>query len=553
MLTTLELENFKGISARQRIDFAPITLLFGRNSAGKSTVMHALLYLHELVHHGTADVDRTELGGATLELGGFARLVHKHDNARAIVIRAAFPTSGSLDRFGRAAGEIPFPELDDQTDHAWIEFTVRVRETDAFRGPILDQLVIGVGALDTVPLLWVEAGHSLRDGEALRARVNMAHPLLGEAGPEFAATWAEIALPTPRMKNDEGDEVLLELGDWTFHPTHPLLVFPIARSRLSALPALTEPLRVVLDEETPETVALAAQVRVFLEMVIIGTTTQLGATLRQMLYVGPLRSVPTRGSLYERTTRATCWADGLASWELLMVGPPSLLKSTNDWLRRLDAGCEVRVQRLYEPGATAEALGEDHIDGTVKRLVLLSDSGALVLPNEVGAGIAQVVPVVVAALAEPPPRVVAVEQPELHVHPALQARLGDLVIEASRSRAMLIETHSEHLMLRLMRRIRETNERAQPGEAREALDQLRRRLKEAVAASGVGTPEFSTLEEARTAVIDMTPDKLAVLYVERIDDAVRISRLRVGDDGQFLDLWPRGFFDERFEELYGAR
>jgi hypothetical protein len=86
MITALELENFKGIGPRQRIEFAPLTLLFGANSAGKSTVLQALIYLHELIGRGGADVDRTELGGTTLELGGFHGLVHRHDANRAIVV-----------------------------------------------------------------------------------------------------------------------------------------------------------------------------------------------------------------------------------------------------------------------------------------------------------------------------------------------------------------------------------------------------------------------------------------------------------------------------------
>ena len=47
MIQFLELENFKGIAARQQIDVAPLTLLFGPNSAGKSSVLQALLYLHD--------------------------------------------------------------------------------------------------------------------------------------------------------------------------------------------------------------------------------------------------------------------------------------------------------------------------------------------------------------------------------------------------------------------------------------------------------------------------------------------------------------------------
>lgn len=76
MIHAIELENFKGIGSHQRVEFAPLTLLFGANSAGKSTILQALLYLHEVLERGSADVDRTELGGDVLELGGFSRLVH---------------------------------------------------------------------------------------------------------------------------------------------------------------------------------------------------------------------------------------------------------------------------------------------------------------------------------------------------------------------------------------------------------------------------------------------------------------------------------------------
>src|SRR5262245_45140917 len=131
MLTCLEIENFKGI-ARQRIDFAPLTLLFGANNAGKSTILQALLYLHELIERGSADVDRTELGCDVLELGGFGRLVHKHDTNLAIVLFAEFATPGSLERFGRDLTDFPFPDLDDHIEKASLELVVRQRRTPTY-------------------------------------------------------------------------------------------------------------------------------------------------------------------------------------------------------------------------------------------------------------------------------------------------------------------------------------------------------------------------------------------------------------------------------------
>ena len=51
-LIRVEIENFKGIGARQTIELRPITLLFGANSAGKSTVLQALHYLREILERG---------------------------------------------------------------------------------------------------------------------------------------------------------------------------------------------------------------------------------------------------------------------------------------------------------------------------------------------------------------------------------------------------------------------------------------------------------------------------------------------------------------------
>jgi hypothetical protein len=86
-LTAIELENFKGVGSRVRIDLAPITLLFGANSAGKSTVLQALQYVREVLERRNANPDRTLYGGDFVDLGGFHNLVHQHDEGKTIAIK----------------------------------------------------------------------------------------------------------------------------------------------------------------------------------------------------------------------------------------------------------------------------------------------------------------------------------------------------------------------------------------------------------------------------------------------------------------------------------
>lgn len=520
MLTALELENFKGISARQRIEFAPLTLLFGANSAGKSTILQALLYLHELIQGGHADVDRTELGGAVLELGGFRRLVHRHEVDRAIVVRAEFSTPGGLERFERDLSRFPFPDLDDEIEHVWLELTARSRLVSGVRRPVIDRAAIGTANVRE-PLVELQYGATGRPADPLDVTINLEHPLLSAAADDpLVESWGTVAAPlappqleVARVPADGPVEWHVEGGA---NPRRPR--FAVSRRRESALPHPDEALHVIpYGEDSVEKAAIAAQVRTLLEMVVLGTTAQLASLLRDSIYIGPLRAMPPRGFLYERAGRITSWADGLAAWDLLLADRVTLVERTNQWLSRLGAGCQIVVQELFERSANAEELSAGHIDKTVRRLLLDTGAGSFVLPSEVGAGVSQVVPVIVAA-QDSRAGMTLVEQPELHVHPAMQVGLGDLFINSAtrdgNRRAMLVETHSEHLILRLLRRIRETTDHELPE----------------------GTPAF-------------TQEMICVQYVEGTADGVKVRRLRVDDRGEFKDPWPKGFFHERMREL----
>lgn len=110
-----------------------------------------------------------------------------------------------------------------------------------------------------------------------------------------------------------------------------------------------------------------------------------------------------------------------------------------------------------------------------------------------------------------------IQQPELHLHPALQAALGDVFLESSSlGKQVLIETHSEHLLLRLLKRIRQTH-----------------------------------LQVEIAPELKLHADDLCVLYFDpSTDGTTKVKRLRISEDGEFMDRWPRGFFGERDMELF---
>ena len=82
---------------------------------------------------------------------------------------------------------------------------------------------------------------------------------------------------------------------------------------------------------------------------------------------------------------------------------------------------------------------------------------------DVGFGISQVLPVLVQCFYAPPGSIIFMEQPEIHLHPRAQSALADVMIDVINSREggsdrniqLIVETHSEHFLRRLQRRIAE--------------------------------------------------------------------------------------------------
>lgn len=102
-----------------------------------------------------------------------------------------------------------------------------------------------------------------------------------------------------------------------------------------------------------------------------------------------------------------------------------------------------------------------------------------------------------------------VEQPEIHLHDAAHASLGDLLVEATSGKLgrMIVETHSEALILRLRRRISEGS---------------------------------------------LSPNQVALYFVEETGSGSGLRRIPISADGDVV-WWPEGVFSETFEEVKAIR
>ncbi len=86
MITGLQVGNFKAFSETQYVHIRPITLIFGPNSSGKSSLIHSLILAHHAMEKGELDAHRTTIGGESVDLGGFKQYVYHHDVDRSVVL-----------------------------------------------------------------------------------------------------------------------------------------------------------------------------------------------------------------------------------------------------------------------------------------------------------------------------------------------------------------------------------------------------------------------------------------------------------------------------------
>lgn len=562
-LTRIEIENFKGIGSRQRIDLRPITLLFGPNSAGKSTILQALHYLREILERGNVDPDRTIAGGL-IDLGGFATLVHNHELDRTVSLKVVLDLS---DEQGAEGLPLNTGLSIDEPDFAELSVRYLVGESEEYRDYAIVQ---GVGlevdicwsALEQAP--YVSRLAMELDGEPLAAIVsppvegraqltdfNFTHPLLKRA--VLPDDMPEVGDEDPGAGSPLKDEIwslAREAAADRSTPDTPDDQLRIAiGSELGALPRLDRDLildirdpgvkNVELEERTPRVNGL----RALLSEMILGSARLVRDYLIQMTYIGPLRDIPTRSYRPQVSPDETRWSQGLAAWDLLYSDRSGdLMEEVNVWLsgeERLRTTYRLErvefkeipvpsaMHQMFERGLDEDDIGElqeFYLSLATRTEIALRDfeKGILVAPGDVGVGISQMVPVLVASLRKQD-GVLGIEQPELHVHPAIQVGMGDLFIKATTTdkdrltsgKTLIIETHSEHIMLRLLRRVREQTE-----------------------------------GEIPPGVLGLKPEDLSVIYVESDVKGVRFKPLRVTPDGDFLDRWPQGFFDERTEELF---
>lgn len=396
MITQVHLKNFKAWRDTRPMSFKPLTVLFGTNSSGKSSIEQFFLLLRQTVESSDRRLvlhpgDRE----TAVNLGSFEEMVHRRDKTA----KLEFSIEWMLPK--------PLEVGDPKTAQKWSG----------------DRMAF-------------ECSLGLQNGRLSQLGVN-----------HFSY----------RLRQNSKDVVTVKLEG------------SAAGSMLSATPyalvramgrkwKLGPPSRF---HGFPEQVSAYYQNADFVQ----DFSLSLEQMLKSVCYLGPLRS---------RGERLYTWAGGEPA-NVGFAGEHSISALLAAKERQLNTGYKKRIRPFQQ--LIAEQLQQLGIidafevrqisDNRKEYEVKIKTPGApdwVDLPD-VGFGVSQVLPVVVQSFYAPVGSILFFEQPELHLHPNAQANLADFFIDVLNAREdgqlrgvqVIIETHSEHFLNRLQRRIAEAS------------------------------------------------------------------------------------------------
>lgn len=543
MLRAIELENFKAFGERKRIEFAPITLIFGENSAGKSSILQSLNLLkqtRESRDSGALILPRTE--GGIVDLGSFREMVFDHDLSRNVSIRLDFTSERehrnrqieSADANSDYIGfEVGFnrPSDDIEVQLTDLKFYTAVAGNIACFKPIdVSDEQLRSMARDSLMLMRASRLTRLSDIRAAKCTsLSRDKSLWGEIyertkrrsdkiADELQVLMSEVQEASRQQSlfneaDDERQSLLTSVADairfYKFEFNSNEFIDRMMRAELETVIALDGfvplPMRQRESGGLPEletfrrygpTRLRMKELTLDLMSFAVECGRKLESTLKNVYPMGPYRRPPERWYILTGTSPQDVGYRGDQLPDLLFRRP-DIVEETNRWLDKLEIGYHIKVQ----------SVGERSRDLFEVRLLDRRRGNAVdVALTDVGFGISQILPFIVQSLAGEK-QTITIEQPEVHIHPRLQADLGDLLaasIREPRGHRFIIETHSEHLVLRMQRLVRE------------------------------GT---------------LIPDDISILYVSRSKKGSNVERLHLDNDGDFIDQWPGGFFPERLREL----
>ncbi len=497
MINSIEVSNFKAFSKKQKVKLKPITIIYGENSAGKSSLIQSLLLMRQTIDEMSIDDTALITKGKLIDLGNYNEMVFSHDKTKKISISHSFDMK-----------KVVLNKIWNKVIHA-IEYE-SIFELD----------------INTRSVKLVNINIYLNNDRSIMIALTKAHDARGASISKRWRTTRNIRRVAPNLfgvedinfNNEFLEQVMCVINDIREKRksniyNDELVEFDVWNNNNEYLQSINELDNLLLSEskkilfdingyliqgigyiDDSDNAFSLPRLEFKLEDLLMGVSFRYRNIISSITYLGPLREYPERHYIFSGSSPITVGKSGASMSDMLFQNQ-QLIELVNKWLDEFQIQYTMCINKINDSD-----ISDVYTMRLIDKLTNISVS-----PLDVGFGISQILPIIVESLISKN-RVICVEQPEIHIHPKLQAIFGSFLVDCIKQKnQFIIETHSEHILLRLKKLIREKK---------------------------------------------LSNNDVSVIYILKTENGSKCLQIRMDSQGDFLDEWPNGFFEEGYEEVF---
>ncbi|WP_318556075.1 DUF3696 domain-containing protein [Geobacter anodireducens] len=571
MLLGMDIGNFKSFAATQGARLAPITLIYGPNSAGKSSLIQSLLMIKQTIESNSR---RNYLltNGSHAKLGNYKSLVHKHDLNNILRLNIGYTSDiGFLDEMlnrPKTKGHKIYISMEfmpdkngsdhnailrtvdytiDYGDILSLSFTLDDHAYDICNGvnskhadyfsykfndvESIDSLISFLRCAEntTGSYLYDDGNNSyeydLYSEESFLEEDKdidiVSYESLEEAEeePDDERIWDDFRISQDcvgflddfsDIEDEKANDDYQHLKDYDINGNNIasadyIIDSAIADKKADSISNNYESLHIFKNSRISEWIfpnkmynldysSYYGNIYMLPNKILDNISKSIVNTFNNISYLGPLREHPTRYYYTKGNDDSNVGTKGENIAEVLYKHKEAIESRLSNYFELFQIPYKLEIKKI----------GDELIGEIIVITLIDSRTNVAVTPADVGFGICQILPILVEGIISQQ-KIICVEQPEIHLHPRLQASLADYFIDTSKDNQWILETHSETLILRLLRRIKEKV---------------------------------------------ISHKDVSVLYVSPNENGAKLMELRLDEHGDFMDQWPDGFFEDRYDDIF---
>lgn len=555
MIHSITFENYKSFKAKTKLDLKPITVLVGTNSSGKSSIIKLLGLLNQSYTNPRSDTFLT-YDGPVVDMGDFKTISYQNLGEPITIELMKDASNRGFDtfillinarnnarneiflyhRYRERTSSIAFLIIKSRTivgssvdnqiivNQRPIRHSLGILNPDDYLESIKSALSRHINNL--IKIFEIGYGRKVVEQEITEIIKNnlIERYIVSVDGLRFSKIRFDSVqdLAIPQMPLSGQDETITELPESLYYAINKYKFSDIRRHDDRPIPEkllevisdeVNVPYRHLLVQEAWNYIADQVEYICIDEIFDRDEDTGISSLIEEfqgsiekslgiMRMIGPLRSIPRR---FYTETQLKDLIFGMGAIDDLSESKlEELAKAVSQDLNLLGADYDVNIPKIVQSPFIPDLYALTLTD---------KKSGTTHSYSDVGFGLSQIIPILITLrsyqIYSRPESFVIIEQPELHLHPAPQARLADIFVDwlhdspPNKNWAqLLLETHSEHLV----------------------------RGFQVLVARG-----------------KLSKDEIAIYYVDKDDKGNSFVKLMpLNENGAFTETWPEGFFDQAY-------